>query len=362
MLKVLFVSPSPYPSGGIGNWVYLMKNALNTSDTIHLTRIINQSKARRAVDGRTLFERVVVSGFEMFEKNREFVKAIETDRPDVVHMTTSGSLATIRDIMMLRTAKRLGVPVVYHLHFGRVPEIEKRDTWEWKQICKAITLSARTIAIDGNSYKTLFSHFSSKIVYVPNPFDCSALDGIEHVEAKKIVVFIGWGIKTKGLEELLSAWQHIHHSYADWVLKLVGPINEQYKTELESRFPMDQVTIAGEKSHKDVLGEINAASIFILPSYTEGFPNSVLEAMALGKPIIATAVGAIPEMLQENSGILIPPRNVDAIASALKRLIPDTMLQKTLGSNAKKRLMANYTMDIVLSQYEYVWRNAIRTV
>ena len=65
---------------------------------------------------------------------------------------------------------------------------------------------------------------------------------------------------------------------------------------------------------------LSASDVFVLPSYTEGFPNVIIEAMAMGKPIIATSVGAIPEMLDEGCGVVVPPKDADSLQKALQKV------------------------------------------
>ena len=107
-MKVLLVSPQPPPYGGIANWSkMILEYASHTEDVL---RTINIAPKKRSTEGRNLFDRVFVSGIEMFAKRRELKKEIKNNRPDVIHMTTSGSLAIIRDILLLKTAKNTVCP------------------------------------------------------------------------------------------------------------------------------------------------------------------------------------------------------------------------------------------------------------
>ena len=111
-----------------------------------------------------------------------------------------------------------------------------------------------------------------------------------------------------------------------------------------------QVVFEGEKKHDDALSMLSQASIFTLPSYTEGFPNAVLEAMAFEKPIIATDVGAIPDMLQ-GCGMVIQKENVDALENALVKLLEDEELCESLGKAAKQKIEQEYSLERVFNKY-----------
>ena len=97
------------------------------------------------------------------------------------------------------------------------------------------------------------------------------------------------------------------------------------------------------------------SEVFILPSYSEGFPNAVVEAMALKKPVIASAVGAIPEMLEGDCGILIEPRSTDDIISALKKTLTDKELRERIASNAAEKVTKQYKIEIVYKKYREIW-------
>jgi glycosyltransferase involved in cell wall biosynthesis len=93
----------------------------------------------------------------------------------------------------------------------------------------------------------------------------------------------------------------------------------------------------------------------VLPSYSEGFPNVVLEAMTLGKAIVATSVGAVPEMLSDGCGVLVPPGNIEELDRALSRVVGEAELRATLGRRARARALARFSIDAVFPQYRAVW-------
>jgi len=96
----------------------------------------------------------------------------------------------------------------------------------------------------------------------------------------------------------------------------------------------------------DVPDLLNAMDIFVLPSYSEGLSLALLEAMAAGKPVIATAVGGTPEVVTEGvNGLLIPPRDAGALAGALARLLTDPALAQRLGANARARVQEHYSLN-----------------
>lgn len=359
-LKVMFAAPVPPPYGGIGNWVLLMQRYLIDHPSIELSDIVNTGPKSRTLDGRTFADRVIGQGLEMFRQNRKMKERIAANRPDILHITTSGSMAIVRDLLLLHSAKKLGIPAFYHIRFGRIPIISEKNTLEWKLMHRAVLLSARTIAIDHKTADALRKYFpGGKILEIPNPFDVKQIRVPPKTADSKTALFVGWCIKTKGIEELLEAWKAVVAEHPDWTLRIIGPGEETYVQSLKDRFSMDHVEMLGEQPHDKVLEDMNTASVFILPSYTEGFPNAVLEAMALEKPIIATNVGAISDMLSNKAGIVIPPKDSAAIVNALNQLLSDEVLRNELAANARQRLLENYEVNVVVRQYEEAWRSVL---
>lgn len=355
-LKIALVASFPPPYGGISNWALIVEKFGSSRDVDFIN--INTTPVSRGLDGRTLYDRIVRQGIIMLKRRRELSSYINKEEMDAVHIATSGQLATIRDIMMLKLAKKKGIPTVYHLHFGRVPEIAKQKTKEWKLIKRAIALSDTTVAIDRDTFHIIQKYIPSAVVeYIPNPFDMSKIEAISPnlIERKKVITYVGWVVNTKGIEELMDAWSEIRKQYPEYILNIVGPFNEEYKAELKMKFDLIGVNFLGEKNNEEALRYIGESQIFILPSYTEGFPNVVLEAMALKTPVIATTVGAIPEMLSDNCGILIEPKDVVAIKDAVSYAIEnqDKMIQQA--ENAYLKLIRQYEISVVFEQYRKVW-------
>ena len=166
-------------------------------------------------------------------------------------------------------------------------------------------------------------------------------------------MFVGWVVATKGIGELFESWSRIRPE--GWKLEIVGSVDEAYKAQLQAQFPVDSIEFLGLLPHAETMERMAQCDLFILPSYTEGFPNAVVEAMALGRPIIATTVGAIPEMLQGDAGILVESRNVEQLSAAIQRVTEDSDLREQLGIRAQKRAKANYTIDVVFDAYVSRW-------
>ena len=106
---------------------------------------------------------------------------------------------------------------------------------------------------------------------------------------------------------------------------------------------------------------MESLDVFVMPSFTEGTPNSIVEAMACGKPIIASDVGGIPDMIGDESGILVPPGDTSALAEAMLRLAKDKDLRRTMGAAAKERYQRLFSpsavVPLMLETYRRVTQN-----
>ena len=178
--------------------------------------------------------------------------------------------------------------------------------------------------------------------------------GIE--ENAPVVGFIGSLIKKKGIEFLLQAGPQIleKHPYCRFLLIGTGPLQsqlEQLATSLEIRH---SVIFAGPQT--DIPSILAAMDIFVLPSLQEGLGVSVLEAMAAGKPIVASRVGGLPEsVLQGETGFLVNPGDQDELARSLLGLLEDPGLRTRLGQAGKNRVETHFSSEQMALQYEALY-------
>ena len=92
--------------------------------------------------------------------------------------------------------------------------------------------------------------------------------------------------------------------------------------------------------------------MFVLPSCAEGMSNVILEAMACGLPVIATSVGGNPELVEnEETGLLVPPRNVEALYDSFKKLLSDKKLRERMGRSGRKKVEEYFTWDKIAREY-----------
>lgn len=176
-------------------------------------------------------------------------------------------------------------------------------------------------------------------------------------------VFVGRIVGDKGINELVEAFTHLHEKYRNTKLTLVG----EYETELD---PVDDVTKAridanpainacGPKYGDDLLKEYMISDCYVMPSYREGFPNTPMEAGAMGLPNIVTDINGSREIVVNGeNGIIVPPRTVQPLYDAMERMITDDGMREKMRKNARTmietRFEKGFVQDCLLEFYKEI--------
>ena len=139
----------------------------------------------------------------------------------------------------------------------------------------------------------------------------------------EVIVFVGWIAPTKGLRELIDAVKRLRISHPRLQLFCIGEgaLQRELETRAKNAGLHGSVRFLGWRESLEVASWLAAANVFCLPSYAEGCPNAVIEALACGRPVVATNVGGIPELVDSESGILVAPQDSEALADALHQAL-----------------------------------------
>lgn len=160
--------------------------------------------------------------------------------------------------------------------------------------------------------RTILNGYDSSIFYPRNRRE--AREALKLGQEEQIVLYVGSLIAPKGLRELLQAAKSLHARRPNLRVYCIG--EGPLRQELEGA--ASYFLLPGRTDSPGVANWMAAADVFCLPSYSEGCPNVVIEAIACGRPVIATNVGGIPEILNELRGALIPPQDAGALEQALE--------------------------------------------
>lgn len=318
---------------------------------------INTAPTWRSIHDDGIAVRAFGGALQLLRDCIRIAKTLSGRKFDAIHLTTSGHLAALRDLAVSCLARWFGVGLVYHIRFGRIPSLAGGHSLEWRLIRMVMRRAAKVILIDQATFEAVRkAEPRAKAVLIPNCVDTDALPSAAPREAGvKTALFLGWVVPTKGVGELVEAWGRLNPP--GWRLDIVGPFDEGYRDALLAGNAADNLRFLGQLPHAEAMERMAACDLFVLPSYTEGFPNVVVEAMALGRPIIATRVGAIPEMLADGAGELVESKDAGALAGALDKLIGDEELRNRMAARALEKANRLYTIDVVFRAYEGIWRS-----
>ena len=167
-------------------------------------------------------------------------------------------------------------------------------------------------------------------------------------KTKVTFLYVGRVVRDKGINELVEAFSRLNHSIKHIRLFLVGPFEDSLDPiKDETRRIIrgnDAIISVGGKNGDELLAYYASADCFILPSYREGFPNTVLEAGAMGLPCIVTDVNGSREIIKNGiNGIVVPPKSVEALYSAMEEMAR---------SEANRQLMSSRARDMIGNRFE----------
>lgn len=211
------------------------------------------------------------------------------------------------------------------------------------------TAAARRLRLEGVRPGT--------IVQIPNGIDLDRFRPVvESSRPARRLVTVARLRQEKGLEVLLDAMAILVRSHPHLALTMVGdgPMARDLANRVTALGLDHHVTLPGHTPH--VAEALAAADLFVLPSRSEAFPNAVIEAMAMGLPIVATNVGGVPELIDHGrSGILVPPDQPEALAGAIADLLLRPVFARALGRAARETVLGRYSFDRMVHQFQNLY-------
>lgn len=349
-------------AGGIAIWANNILEFINTNLQNDVSfEVIACDRSKRINENTSIFKRLWSGVQDYLVIVRNIKKRLKKESFDVVHVNSTASISSIKDLLIIKIAHHYNAKVVIHYHFGRIPKLVKQNNWEWMLVKKTIALADATIVMDRNSYVTLIDLGFKNVSNIPNPYSVALEKRIDSLvgtieRVKHRVLFIGRAFRLKGIYELVEACKTLDNVE----LRVVGPYDQEDKQNLQ--ILCDNASwfhFIGPISHEKVLEELMACDVFVLPSYSEGFPNAILESMMCKTPIITTPVGAIPEILELDTehplGMSVRVQNVEDLVVAINRIIDDDAMKKEMTERAFHKVKTQYNLQTVGFQLYNTW-------
>ncbi len=265
-------------------------------------------------------------------------------------------------------ARRAGVPHLFTMHGGR---------YYAGRLQRRIALRLAALASDSvvTVSKSLAHHLAqdlwirpSRIATIPNgvrapqPVVHSSLrDELRLGSTDQLVVAVGNLYPVKGHGYLLEALALLAPRYPSLHVAIAGrgDLEERLRDRARALQVSDRFHLLGLRS--DIGNVLAGANVFVLPSLSEGVPLALLEAMLAGRPVVASAVGEVPTVLDGGrAGVMVPARDPAALAQALDTLLADPAEARRLGAAAQARATESYTFDVMMDRYLQLYTKMLR--
>jgi len=300
------------------------------------------------------------------------LKLIRSFRPQVLHCWL------FQANLMGRVAARLaGLPV--NLSGLRVIEMERQGQYRPDRLTRGLV--TRYVAVCeavARHYQTMLRLPPEKITVIPNGVEPVAEGENDRERARRelgipdgrpVIGFLGRLHPQKGVDLLLEAFTDValRHPRALLIIAGKGPMMAELVDKTNRRRIQDQVRFLGESDDPDQF--LAALDLLALPSRWEGMPNAALEAMARGRPVVATRVGGTPELVvsgginrphPDETGLLVAPGDVGEMARAILALLADPGRAAAMGQRARARARSEFSLAAMIQKYCELYQELLR--
>lgn len=275
-----------------------------------------------------------------------FFREMILNKPDIVHIHSSFGPSFYRKMPFIYMACFRGVPVINHIHGAEFETFYlKASDRKKRRIRKVYGKCTMLIALSEEWKRNLESVVSpEKITVIENYCKIPDLSG---TEKKKQILFLGEIGKRKGCYDIPEIYGRVLEKGERLPLIMAGDGElAEVKKLFEDRDLQKDISFPGWVRGADKDKCLKESGIFLFPSYYEGMPMAVLEAMAYGMAIVTTRVGGIPHLLEDGvNGYLCEPGDIEGLSKRLLELSKDGDKRRKMGERARQKAIEEYSME-----------------
>ena len=287
--------------------------------------------------------------------------SLSKDEVQVVHVHFSAGASFYRKSLFILLSRMFGVPVIGQAHAGAFPRFHNRlgplGKWYVRfvlgRLDRLLVLSEEWVAFYADIYRR------ERIAIIPNPVVIPSRANARP-DGPPVILALGRLTEGKGTYDILDAVPDVLAEFPDAQFWLGGDgeidaVRERIAGEVWGA----QVHLLGWVDGAEKEAALRQASIFLLPSYAEGLPMALLEAMARAIPVVTTPVGGIPQVVADGeTGLLVTPGDASGIAGALRRLLRDPGEAARIGDAARALVRRRHEVGVVTAQLSAIY-NAV---
>lgn len=289
-----------------------------------------------------------------------FIGRFERHRPDIVLLFVADGASIVEKGAMAWYARLRGVPAVMFPRAGSVVDAARASALVrlWVRGCFR---GARKIVCQSEAWRRFAIAdlgFAAGDVAVIRNWTATRelLDRGAHRTARRggavRLLFLGWLERDKGVFELIEACRRLARDRR-FTLDVAGEGRASAEARaLVARYDLGEVvSFRGWLQPQELRQALDEADVLVLPSWAEGLPNAMIEAMAAGLAVVVSRVGAIPELITHRySGMLVEPRNVDSLTGVLGEVIDDADLRENLGHEAHRIALRDFEVEAAVDR------------
>ena len=351
--KVVFISPGGrFQGGGLGTMTREMEAGLRVRGK---TAIVLNTRSEGTV---------LKSLYETPFAISAFILQMLMYKRCVVHVQLTQRLSIVREGMFVLLAVLFQRRAILHHHGADFPDSISRAHPILKWLAGIVCRAADVNIVLGQRWKLVLHEYlgvdQTKVIIVNNSIRTSSnADRIVHKPLGKPVKLLLLANLTprKGVKEALLALQALRAAGVDAVLSLAGGGQiERYSQVAKELTVAEFCTFHGWIDHPSTVKLLSNSDIMIVPSHSEGFPMSIIEAFAANLPVITTPVGSIPELVTDGIECLfVPVGDPVALKSAVQKIISDSELSRRIAQNAYLKFQQALNHDYMMDKLMLIW-------
>ena len=286
----------------------------------------------------------------------EFTRLLLASKVALVHVHMAAHGSCWRKSVFALLAQLFSVPTLLHLHSDFRDFYEKECGPRRRRFIRYVLEHASTVIVLSDRLHTYMATTApgARLVTIHNFVNLKRLSEAERVcvpRSSNTILFMGLIGQRKAIYDLVHALPEVIKAVPEARLVAAGGGEiDAVRRCARERGVDDRVLLPGWVSGFDKLRLLEEAALYVLPSYTEAAPLSILEAMSVGLPVIATPVGGIPDVLHDGEdGYLVPPGSLSELSRRIIELLNNRGLRERMGESARRRLHSKFSPDISVS-------------